>query len=65
MAGEFCGVAGTPAASKGWGCVKVNDKNIDEKKDNVSYIYSNENIIIIIIILTTKHFNYNIVNCLH
>ena len=21
MAGEFCGVAGTPAASKGWGCV--------------------------------------------
>ena len=23
MAGEFCGVAGTPAASKGWGCVKM------------------------------------------
>ena len=21
MAGDFCGVAGTPAASKGWGCV--------------------------------------------
>ena len=21
MAGEFCAVAGTPAASKGWGCV--------------------------------------------
>ena len=24
MAGDFCGVAGTPAASKGWGCVKMN-----------------------------------------
>ena len=23
MAGDFCGVAGTPAASKGWGCVIV------------------------------------------
>ena len=21
MAGDFCGVAGTPATSKGWGCV--------------------------------------------
>ena len=24
MAGDFCGVAGTPAASKGWGCVSTN-----------------------------------------
>ena len=25
MAGEFCGVAGTSAASKGWGCVKCSE----------------------------------------
>ena len=23
MAGDFCGVAGTPAAGRGWGCVNL------------------------------------------
>ena len=28
MAGDFCGVAGTPAANRGWGCVKKGSDNV-------------------------------------